>query len=385
MERRVFLFIRQKPRIRRWGDEWIAPGPGMSDNRRMNGDLQRWAGSRALLSGLSKSKALLICLQLAFTATFVIAALKIMNIRLLAGLIEGARPGPLVLAVGIQLFLIYLNALKLRVLLKNDSPSASYLFRINLMKIFFNNSLPGGMAGDVTRVYYLGKEIGSWEKSAAVVFFDRITSQSAMALSILVALIARQKPGDHWTSNAALVLVGAAFIGVLIHTLVVILGKLNFTYLESFRFLDKIRMRINGQEFRKFFLGLMWNWKTLFQVAAICVASQTIWIARLACIVWALGAKVDITILPIALGFGSLLSLLPISLGGIGLNEGAFALVFGMAGSTKELGLGVAALQRLTNFVPATLGWLQYLQGNEKVPRAAPVSARSLAGLDNGN
>lgn len=360
------------------GDCPIVPPPRISDNDRMNQDPWR-EEAPSILPRITRSRIFWIALQLAVSVCFVIAATRMIDFGILRRTLAGIRFQPLLLAVGIHFFLIWVNALKVKVLLRGDSPPLGRLFRLNLMKIFFNNSLPGGMAGDVARVFYLGREIGSWEKSAAAVFFDRITSQSAMAFFILAALIARQKPGVHWTANLALVCAGAAFIGVLVHSVVMILGRMNFRYLESFRILDRIRMKINGAEFRKFFLGLAWNWRILLQVAAICLVSQTIWILRLAFIVWSMGASVDLTILPIALGFGSLLSLLPISLGGIGLNEGAFALIFGMAGASKELGLGVAAVQRLTSVLPAVLGWLQYVRGFRPAAPRVPSSAAETA------
>jgi uncharacterized protein (TIRG00374 family) len=331
--------------------------------------------------GLGKpfhSQAILIALQVAVSAAFLYSAGRWIDLSGIARMIKSARPGFLLVAVAIQFFLLWLNAFKIRMLVGKDAPSLPNVFKLNLMKLFFNNSLPGGMAGEVCRIYYLGKQIGSWEKSSAVVFFDRITSQAALGLSILIAFILRTRFASNWASAAALAVISAAFLGVLLHSMVLIVARMKFGYLKSFRFLDRFRYKIDGAGFREFFIGLAANPKMLFKVAGICAVSQALWVARLACLLWSLRVDAPLTAIPIALGLGSLLSLLPISIGGLGLNESAFALVFGMAGSTKLVGLSLATLQRLTSLIPALLGWIVFVRGNERLP-SAPSLRRYMA------
>jgi uncharacterized membrane protein YbhN (UPF0104 family) len=270
-------------------------------------------------------------------------------------LARGLHPVPVCASFCILLAGLWFNAWKVDALVGNPAFSVSESFRLNLIKLFFNNILPSGLGGEVSRTYYLGKWEASLGRGFAIVVFDRITTQAALCVYTTAALaVLLLHRNDVWIEAAAW-LAGLAVFSYLVWAMA-------WTF-----------ARVGQRGFRDFHRELLGNKRLLLRMGWMSLANQLFWIARFYFLVRAFGLHVSLGTLSIVLSVSTLLSVLPISLGGLGLTEGVFATVFALTDSTKEAGFAVAVLGRLTSLVPALWGWGLFLYGRRN--KSGVVSA----------
>ena len=86
----------------------------------------------------------------------------------------------------------------------------------------------------------------------------------------------------------------------------------------------------------------------------------TIFVAQY-CVLHAVGAQVRLSDVILVGGLVPLLSLVPISLNGIGLAEGVFVAVYGVVGVLPDAALAAALLRRLVDLLNSALGGLLWL------------------------
>ncbi|HET9533102.1 MAG TPA: lysylphosphatidylglycerol synthase transmembrane domain-containing protein [Blastocatellia bacterium] len=86
--------------------------------------------------------------------------------------------------VGVYFFIQGISAYRWYLLLKPLGLKASYfkLLSFYLLGMFFNNFMPTGIGGDVFRIYYLNKETRTLSRATASVFFDRNLGMAALLL-----------------------------------------------------------------------------------------------------------------------------------------------------------------------------------------------------------
>lgn len=91
-------------------------------------------------------------------------------------------------------------------------------------------------------------------------------------------------------------------------------------------------------------------------VAALAVAGMILRIFTNCCYAWALFQPVSLVDMALVLPFVTLSGILPVSLGGIGVKEGAFVVGLSAVGLSQEGALAVALLNRVVVLAVATTG-----------------------------
>ncbi len=281
------------------------------------------------------------------------------GVRQLWGTIKQTDLTLLMISLILTPILIFMSAWKWQVILKalNIRVSIVKCFWLYIVGYFFNTVLPTNVGGDVVRAYALGK---STEKPAEVfssVFVERFTGLSVLLFMAIVAFgLALRQLWSMWLTLAlAVCLVG--YIAILITIL-------NPPILHWFA--DKIKIAaaqkifVKLGKFQKATLSLRHN-KGAF-VFAIVNSFLFYLLAVLNVYTSALAFRASISFLDalIITPIVMVITMIPISIGGIGLAEGAYFFVFTRMGMPGALGLSVALLLRAKALLAGIVGGFYY-------------------------
>lgn len=269
---------------------------------------------------------------------------------------------------------IEISAFKVSLLTEPGRVPAGRIFRFNLIKILFNNLLPGGVGGEAARVMCLSREIGSVSESAALVVWDRLSGLWAQILfSVLsVPLLVGPEVWPHFRLGFCAAGLAAA-------------AALSFLLAPPPGLLARVVTRVPGLAAGGFYMGKVERfaarWRAISQkpgrilrLIGFSVLGQLSMILIVCLAAAALGGRISFwQASPIVLG-GALSSLVPFTLGGLGVTEAAYALGFSLMGSHRELGFLAALLIRAICLLPALLGWAVMVREQILPFKAAPES-----------
>ncbi len=255
-----------------------------------------------------------------------------------------------VLAVALAAW--FVNSLKWWLLLQplDPGPSLLRLYEWNLRGILYGQLLPGMLAGEAVKGYRLYRQTGSGGPVIVSIGADRLTGLVALALLGSLALVrSPDLRGDEFYIG----IVGG--FGLLVPVLLLAMftpSALGWVRrLENRSLLSGLVRR--GVEVIQAYEG---RYLLLATALALSLAFQTL--ASVA--VYLLGREIGISV-----GFTdflwvfaavSLVSLLPIALGGLGAREATFILLLGPLGVDSEAALTLGFLVLGTNLAMALLG-----------------------------
>ncbi len=250
---------------------------------------------------------------------------------------------PLTLLPAVALFFLshLLSTYKWSILL----PNSPFLLLLKYVFIsqYYSLILPGQIAGETMKIYYLGKGQKNAEQIAVSVFFDRMTGIIGLLLVALGGIyLSRQEVPAGLTIVIPLLVV--ALCGVLFSvrfdSFFGLLTKGLNRSQSSFRRLTKVVEQITrALEAWRFYLrqgGLL--------AYSLLLALIFHFLCILICVILAGGLGI---ILPFpdwcwVLGMVSLLVVLPVAIGGIGVREGAFVGLLGFLGVPAAAALALS-------------------------------------------
>ncbi len=240
---------------------------------------------------------------------------------------------------------LYLSAIRWGLLLRGGHPRGK-LFSLCLIGSFFNNLLPGAIGGDAVKVYYLYRDTQEGGKSIASVFMDRYVGFLALLSIGLFSGFAAFR--DLETVHMAWV-TPLLFAGFLVGSLVV------------------FGMRIGRRfaavaDFHDYFHDIIRDPKTLGKAFALSLAIQTMSITEIYVIALGIGQHPSFSALFVFVPIIFTVTMLPVSISGLGVREGAFVLLFGLTGITAQASTTISFLWFLSVAAPSLLGLVEYLR-----------------------
>jgi uncharacterized protein (TIRG00374 family) len=229
---------------------------------------------------------------------------------------------------------VALSTLKWYFILKSDSVKASYLFlaKSYLIGNFISLFLPTSFGGDIYRIYSIKQYNLNMPKNISSVIFDRLTGFYALAtIATFSYLILYRDTPDF------------RFIYIYIASISI------FLVLSSKYIIEKIKKNQNKiilylieilETFRKYKKKLNMLVKAL--IISFIFQLNMIIIVKFYCI--ALSIDIDIEKLFIIVPIVFLTEMIPISINGLGIREGAFVFFFSVFGRTYEEALSLSLL-----------------------------------------
>jgi uncharacterized protein (TIRG00374 family) len=286
-----------------------------------------------------------------------------------------ANPFLLLAALPMSLFAVGCMALRWRLLLRRIGVYLSpfRLFRFYLMGGFFNLFLPGVIGGDVVRMACCARDSGErLTTTTGIVLLERVCGLVALfavggVVSLLVADAKLARLGSSLVQAFRL----TAVLSVLVFLSAWLLGKWARTRLTDNRgwLVERLRETLTAL--------VQLDLSTLAAVLALSAVAQGVDLLAAFVLAWALGIEVTLGLFFIIIPISYLVTLLPISLGGLGVREGIFSYLMTRVGVVTSDAVTLAFLIYLLRVAVGLMGGLCYLFSRQAIVfKGLPVSQK---------
>lgn len=285
-------------------------------------------------------------------------------------------------------FAVALSGIKWGVLLRSADihVGAGKLFSYQWLAEFFNNFLPAQVGGDVMRGYALAADTQRRAAAAASVIIDRFIGLLVFMLAAAVAattmLIFGRPSGDVFSAEQAaavsLIALGSGGASLLLVSMLVamlsrrlkrqaerLLGRLPLAH-RTVPIWHKLAEAFNL--YRHSYRAMLWT--ALSSAVIVLVTSINIWLIARAIQPESITLLEVLAINPIIV-FVALI--IPLSPGGLGVRQGAFAATFLLMGAGGDLGVAVGLLQQFIAYLVSLPGAILWMRGIG--PRRTPEPA----------
>lgn len=226
--------------------------------------------------------------------------------------------------------------------------------KIVVIGTFFNQVLPSAIGGDAIRIWMLKKENIPLTKCLSSILLDRVIALSGMVIIVISGFSVLKEIIQSPTMQSAIVAVVGAGIGGVVALL----------------FFDKIPMprKLSSQLYIAKLLTLAIDARSVFfspsaliktvllSVLIHLMVSFSVWV-----LAFGMNVKVDLEVFILLLPFVLLLSLLPISVAGWGVREGAMIVCLGYVGVDSASAFVISALFGVAYVfagIPGGIFWL---------------------------
>lgn len=225
--------------------------------------------------------------------------------------------------------------------------------------MFFNMFLPTIIGGDVVKSYYLYKFSGKGGNSIASVFLDRFTGFSALVTIAFVSIII----GYRYVKDTSIPLLVITLTGAFLLTSLIIWNRSLHKW--ALVLIDKIRLLGINEKFESLYNAVMLykgEPQVLLKAFLISFVVQIKGVVIFYLISRGFGLNVSIgyffMFVPIAVS----ISMIPISLSGLGLREGAFVYLFSKVGMTSAQALSISLAGFAIMVLLGLVGGVEYIR-----------------------
>jgi uncharacterized membrane protein YbhN (UPF0104 family) len=215
------------------------------------------------------------------------------------------------------------------------------LFRAYLVASFFNLALPGAILGDVYRVWDVRREAGEGSRALGIVAVERLLGFSALGcLGLVAAPFIPFAPEDRYFA--------AVLIGICALIAVVAALALHPRANRGLRNLGAPIARISARAAGTFdnalraVADLAESPRVLARAFGLSLVNQGLPVAAVYCLAIPLVSSTAWYWFAIIVPFVTLVSLVPISIGGTGVREYLYVTLFGAVGMPSEVALALS-------------------------------------------
>lgn len=243
------------------------------------------------------------------------------------------------------------------------------LLGIYLVGMFFNNFLPTMVGGDVIKGYYLYKSTRRGDLSLASIFLDRYSGFTAlMSITTISVVAAWPMLTDTGLAPVFVLLIGA-FVGA---SLIIWVGPLHNWAMAIFA---KIHFYGINKKIDTTYRVLM-SYKShrgiLLTIFLCSLFVQTSVIIGFFILGRGIGIDLGLGYYFLFVPLATVVSMVPISLAGLGLREGALVYLFTLVGSTGEQALTLSLIWFAVMVLVSVVGGIEYVRmgGKKDLERA---------------
>ena len=304
-------------------------------------------------------KLLSLLLKVTVSGLLLYLALNWVNIGTVASRLSRIQPTWLILGVLALVGQVALTTMRWKIIIARCGAEFTYsrLFRISMIGAFFNQTLPSSVGGDAIRVWLLHKQ-ANWRVATYSVLLDRVVGVMALATLVLACLPWTLRLVADPIGRIALIVIGTGSIG----------AGLVFLALASHRlhFLQHWTPTRHLAAAASVATALIRTPRSLVAIAALSIASHFTTAICAWCAARSVGADMTLLyslflVLPVAL-----VSIVPISIAGWGLREGAMVAAFAYAGLPQSDGLVVSILFGASYLVIGAFGGIVWVMTSER-------------------
>jgi hypothetical protein len=237
------------------------------------------------------------------------------------------------------------------------------VLRIVLVSEFLGTFIPSSVGVDVLNVLSLSKHAGNRTAPTSFVVIDRLAGLFATASTGLVAVALLTIWPVFHVEPVWIRLLTVMFAAIALITGATLQPSVRALVLSVITRLPGHRIRSAMQEVYDAYYSLGRQGSVVGRVAAVAILSQVIATFGVYGLSLSLGLTVPLTFYLLVLPLMGIILLLPVSVGGLGVEEGALAYLVVSAGAPQEQGLALALLYRFAWTLMSVPGGLLYLAG----------------------
>lgn len=231
-----------------------------------------------------------------------------------------------------------------------------------LVGTFFNQFLPTIVGGDMIRAIDLSDPCKSFTKSLTIILLERFVGIIALLTLVNIGFILRMK----YISEVTYWPVYIQFIFIFSIIILFLIGEINTRVVENI-----IPIKLLKKILHKFILvfNTLVKFRShpipLFKVLILSFSLQLIFILHYYFLSISIGVNLSFVFLLIIIPVISLLSMLPVSINGIGLRESLFIYFFSKIGVSPEKSLTICILGFSITLFYGLIGGLIYMSRKE--------------------
>lgn len=247
-----------------------------------------------------------------------------------------------------------------RMLLKPLMPlrSIQNLLAIYCIGLFFNLTFPTVVGGDVVKIYYVGKHSNSYSQSFAATFLDRDAGMSAMMIIACAGLLLYPV---HIPGVAVEIIVWSFSAAFILGNICLFTPKFRRGIIKFFRVFRLSRLAEKMERVSSALRVIGKKRQVLFAAFMISFLNQFFAIA----VVWitAVGLRLEISFsyFLIFVPVITLISMIPVSLNGMGLREYAFMSLFSAIGIAPESCIALGLVSSILIILTSLPGGIIYI------------------------
>jgi len=302
-------------------------------------------------------------LRAAFGALMIVLLLRMIDFQRLFATLTSVDPRPIVLALLVMMLNFLTKTYRWSFVLRSRRPDVSFrqLARLNFVSLFLGNFLPTSISYDALRVYYVSKRAVDPRVAISSIFADRVIGHFSIAISALVAFTALTLRGV-FSIRPMLSFGITAFLAL---SLGLPLALCNRKVVGALR---AVLDRFTGRQLFESVQDLAGHLLSYWQQApvmgkALGIAFFNLLLAVFEYYLIAVGllAQIPVGYFFLFIPLVIFLSMLPVSVGGVGLVEGGLVFAFSQVGMAAETCLSIAVLHRALQVVCVLPGGALYI------------------------
>jgi glycosyltransferase 2 family protein len=255
--------------------------------------------------------------------------------------------------------------------LSNDQISATYLGKLYYIGLFFNNFMLGSVGGDVVRIYYLGKKTGVATATTSVLF-ERITAGFALVGIVLVSALFMDQSRPYLISLLILIIIAVALYIIF----KIFMKKATVTKRNSSSQSKLSLIMVKGKQAiigigdtAKNYRNESWQWWGMILLLSFLFQVGMAWINDL--LFRSFGIEVSFLHLLVIITLISVITMIPVSLNGLGVREASYVLFFQSIGVPEGIALSVSLLFFILVTISSLIGGLFWLMERRETTHEA--------------
>ena len=245
--------------------------------------------------------------------------------------------------------------------------AAGRAIRYSFAALFFNQALPSTVGGDAMRVWLLGRADRQWKRALYSVFVDRAAGVGFLAVVVAACLPWSLDLIAAPAGRAAVLVIGSGGVAGLV------LGL-------ALGFVTPGR-RLAAWRLARFLFEIAGAARTALLdrargpgIAVLSIVIHVLTVFAAWCLARAIASSPNAINMLILIPPVMLISMIPISIGGWGIREGAMVVAFGYAGIEPSRALAVSVLLGATTLAVGIVGGVVWLA--ERNPARAAANAQ---------
>ncbi len=246
---------------------------------------------------------------------------------------------------------ILLDALEIHI-------SASELLQLNFIGFLFNNILPSGIGGDVVKMYELSKDSHQSAESVNAVFVDRVVGLVvAQFLAIIAALIAYRM-----VSTEVLFVTLALFLGSLLAMWMLVQESLWEAILRRVPFLNAWQEGRLADKIRRLYKTFRrYDMSSIIKALLVSLIFNVTLVLSNYFVGLALGVSISMLYFWVFVPITSVVTMIPISLNGLGVREMGYVTLFTQTGVPQEVAFSMSLSFYAFTVISGVIGGALYI------------------------